>query len=427
MKPKPLETFLIFTTVFVSSITFFTVPFEGYFHYLIFLLFFPFFIARYGFPKPPLQILAIPLFFGLFHIFVGDNTVELFLKIFVGLLLSTTFYFYVFEYYHMDVDELFRIYIRGCVLVSWIGLVQLISFKIGFKFGYNYGWLFNKWSVVSNNASGMRVNSIFPEPVQFAVVIIPSVFVSFNNLFTKNYKYLSRLESILIIVIVLFTRSSTGYIGIFVICILFIINYGHFVNLLIGIGAIATISTVIYTYVPEFRERVDSSMGLWINEDLSVKNVNSSSFVLYNNFHIASMSLKNNPIGGAGLGSHKVSFERYSLTRNKGVLNFAFNKSDANSLFLRLMSETGLIGVVFIIMLLYKCYIRRKPGEEEWSSWMISNSILVMLILCLVRQGNYFLNGLPFFFWLYYYNYMVYIEKHESDTLVVTQTAIEEA
>jgi hypothetical protein len=418
MKPKLFETFLIFTTIFVSSITFFTVPFEGYFHYLIFALFFPFFVARYGFPKPPFQLLFLPLLFGVFHIFMGDDTVDLFLKIFIGLLLSTTFYFYVFEYYDMNVEELFRIYIRGCVLVSWIGLFQLISYRIGFKLGYDYGWLFNKWAVIADRAGGIRVNSIFAEPVQFAIVIIPSVFVAMNGLFRNDFKFMSRLECVLILLIVLFTKSSTGYIGIFVIFFLFIINYGHFVNLLIGLGVIASVSSIIYVYVPEFHERVDSSVGLWVNEDLSVKNVNSSSFVLYNNFHIAFLSLKHNPIGGSGLGSHKVAFDIYSLTKNKGVLNFAFNKSDANSLFLRLMSETGLLGVVFIVMLLYRCYVRRKDGEEDLPYWMVSNSILVMLILCLLRQGNYFLNGLPFFFWMYYYNFKVYGERSETDSIV---------
>jgi len=419
MTPKPIENFLILTTIFVSSITFFTTPFEGYFHYLIFLLFFPFFIFRYGFPKPPVQLLLLPLLIGVFHVFTGEDSVELFLKIFIGLLLSTTFYFYVFEYYEMNVEELFRLYIRGCVLVCWIGLIQLISYKVGFRLGYDYGWLFNKWAVIESAGRNIRLNSIFAEPVQLAVVIIPTVFVAFNSLFTKSDKYLSRLESVLIIVILLLTKSSTGYIGIFVICLLFIVNYGHIVNLLIGAGALTVIFSTIYFYVPEFHERVESSIGLWVNEDLSVKNVNSSSFVLYNNFHIAFESFKNNPLGGGGLGSHKVAFEKYSLTKNFGVLNFAFNKSDANSLFLRLMSETGIIGMGFVLLLIFKCYVRRKPGEEFSYYWIISNSLLVMIILCLLRQGNYFLNGLPFFFWMYYYNFNLYQEKNKKESSIV--------
>jgi hypothetical protein len=414
MKQKSIETFLIFTTIFVSSITFFTTPFEGYFHYLIFLLFFPFFIFKYGFPQMPFKILLLPLIAGLYHISVGDDTWELFLKIFLGVLLSTSFYFYVFKYYDMDLERLFRLYLRGCVVVSWIGIVQWVSYKVGFKPGYDYNWLFNKWGLVASENGGLRVNSIFAEPAQFSIVLIPAVFIATQGLMTRSQTYLSSFQSFIVILVVILSTSSTGYIGFFVILLLLIMNYGHVMNLVIGLGAIIILASIMYTSVPEFQSRVDSTIGLWVNEDLSVNNVNSSSFVLYNNFHIASENFKSNIFTGTGLGSHKIAFDKYSLTRRRGFLLFENNQSDANSLLLRLMSETGLSGLIFILLLVFRCYVSRKADERNEVSWIISNSILPMLILCMIRQGNYFLNGLPFFFMLYYYNYLDYKNKKEE-------------
>jgi hypothetical protein len=42
---------------------------------------------------------------------------------------------------------------------------------------------------------------------------------------------------------------------------------------------------------------------------------------------------------------------------------------------------------------------------------LISQSIFVLLILVLIRQGNYMLNGLPLLFLMYFYNYTQYNDK----------------
>src|ERR1041385_3548496 len=113
---------LIFLSIFVSSITFFKEPFEGYFHYLIFLILFPRFISVFGFPRQVAGILAVPFFVGLLEIFIGINTAALFFKIFLGLLLSASFYYYVAQYYKMDTEKMFRYYLKGSVIVCYIGL-----------------------------------------------------------------------------------------------------------------------------------------------------------------------------------------------------------------------------------------------------------------------------------------------------------------
>ncbi|HXC04054.1 MAG TPA: hypothetical protein VNZ86_04830 [Bacteroidia bacterium] len=416
--PKPFETLLIYLTIFISSLTFFDTPFEGYFHYLIFLLFFPFFINHLGLPKVPFQLLLIPLVIGIFQVVMGNNTVQLFLKIFIGVMLSTSFYYYVFEYYNMDLERLFRLYLKGCKICCYIGLVQWVSYKVGFTPGYNYSWLLNKWAIVASAGGGLRVNSIFAEPAQFSIVMAPAVFVAFYSLILRTNKYFDPLESALIILLELLSTASTGYIGFFVVFLLLLANYGYFVNLLLGVVVAIAFGTAIYAYVPEFRSRVDSSIGLWIDEDLSVKNVNSSSFVLYNNFHIAKENFFNSYGLGTGLGSHKVAFDKYTLTRNTNILNFAFNKSDANSMFLRLWSETGIVGIFFILVLIFKCYVRRSDDDDDLH-WVISNSMLVLIILSLFRQGNYFLNGFPFILWFYYYNFIIHKarKKEQAESL----------
>jgi hypothetical protein len=403
MRQSQLINILIYLSIFVSSITFFREPFEGYFHYLIFILLFPRFISSFGLPRQAIMLLILPFFVGILEVLMGNNTWALFFKIFLGVLLSASFYYYVILYYEMDTEKMFRFYLKGAVIVCYIGLVQFVSYAVHFSPGYNYGWLLNKWAIVPGGF-GFRVNSIFSEASQFAIVISPACFVAIHNLIPGTNSFgLTRFQSIAILITLFLTTSTTGYIGLFVILFLFVLNYGQIVYFMVGILFAILGANILYHNVPEFKTRVDTSIGLWITGEFSTENINSSSFVLYNNYHIAIENFKTNFLTGTGLGSHPVAFDKYSLTNSSEFLDIHFNKADGNSLLIRLISETGLIGIIFLIIFIRRNFIRRNPYDNENPDWIISNAILVIIVLYLMRQGNYFLNGFPFFLWLYYF------------------------
>lgn len=402
MKETRTVNVLIYLSIFISSITFFKEPFEGYFHYLIFLVLLPRFISRYTLPKQLVAIILVPLFVGILEVFMGNNTWALFLKIFVGLVLSASFYYYVMQYYEFDTKKMFGYYLKAALIVSYIGIFQLISYRLHFRPGYDYHWILNKWGIV-NGGFGMRVNSIFSEAAQFAIVLSPACFVAIHNLIPGTNKYgLSRLQSWVILIAMILTSSSTGYVGLFIMLVLFVINYGQFIYFVLGLIVVIVGANVLYNNVDEFKSRVNSSLGLWLSDELSLENVNSSSFVLYNNYHIATENFKSNFLVGTGLGSHAIAYEKYSLTNQPGFLDFSFNKADANSMLLRLLSEGGLLGVIFILVFIRRNFVSRNPYDDDNPDWIISNAVLVLILLYCLRQGNYFLNGLPFFMWLYY-------------------------
>jgi hypothetical protein len=406
-------TLLIFISVFVSSITFFNTPFEGYLHYIIFLLLLPGFYARFGIPKTPIKLLFIPFVLGVLQIYSGNNTWAGFMKIFIGVMLSASFYQYVMLHYKFDTEKIFSYYMKGAYIVSIIGIVEVISYLIGFRPGYDYKWLLNKWGIVPNSSGGIRMNSIFSEASQCAIMIAPASFVVVHNIIFRKNKYIHTQKGLIILLATVLTTSSTGFIGFFISGILIILNYAKISNF-IGAGILFfALGSLLYGNSPEFKKRVDSGLGLWLDEDFSRDNVNSSSFVLYNNYHIAVENFKANPIAGTGLGSHAVAFEKYSLTKQAGILNIDFNKSDANSMFLRLLSETGLLGILFILIFIFKFYVIRSRIHPESNHWIIGSAVLVIIILYLLRQGNYFINGFPIFMWIYYYNYVDFQNKYK--------------
>ena len=173
-------------------------------------------------------------------------------------------------------------------------------------------------------------------------------------------------------------------------------------GLIISLGSFS----IVYRNVDDFKNRVDAAFGLWVDNDFSMDNTNTSSFVLYNNLHVAQENLKNFPIFGTGLGSHETAFKRHTLTKTLINYDFEFNVKDGNSLFIRLCTETGLLGVFFILLLIYNGFIYKidQQNDEHIIRKTISHALFVLLVLVLVRQGNYMLNGLPLLFLLYYFN-----------------------
>lgn len=394
----------ILLTLFLSSYVLFKSPFEGYVTYLFMVLYFPFYISKFGVPSLPIVIFTPLLISGLIYIQTLDNTDVLFLKIFLGFFSSVLFYRYVLQAFEYDVSRLFGYYMKGAVVVSFIGLVQIASYQVGFSPGYDFSWILNKWGL-SPGGLGIRLNSIVSEPAQFAAVVGPAFFVSAYNLVFRKNHFIKIKGTLIIIAAYSLTFSTLGILGISLTVVILVINYG-FLRYVLIVGPILYFGlNYAYDNIDEFRVRFDGVVTTFSDEGEESKSyteVHGSSFVLYNNFVIARENFKRNPLFGTGLGSHPIAFERFSLTKNARVLQVDFNKADANSMFLRLMSETGLYGIIVMLGIVIRNFVMRRNSMNE-ENWLISGATLLIILIYLMRQGHYFLNGLPFFIWLYYY------------------------
>jgi hypothetical protein len=423
-RSQPIIVLFIYLSVFINSYVFFTQPFEFYFGYLIYIILLPVFIARYKFNGGLLSIFLILLATGIFNIFIGNNTPELFFKVFTGLVLSYFFYYYVILEFDYNIEQLFKWYLKGSYITSLIGIVQLISFQVGFLPGYDFHWILNKWALSPGGTFGIRVNSVLAEPTYLASLLSAAFFVAVYNLFRKESFGLTRFQSLVVIFVYLVSFSGLGQTGIFLTLILLAMSYGFVRYIIIIIPVAIVLFNILYNNVPEFQERYDSLTGLFSGEEFKLGQTHGSSYILYNNSHVAFENFKTNFLFGSGVGSHPVAFEKYSIAKTIKVYGFNTNSADANSMFLRLVSETGLFGVVIFLVIMFKCYVRRNE-EDETSHWLISNSILVMILLNLIRQGHYFLNGFPFFVIIYYFNYISYRNYIETGK-TLHETKLEE-
>ncbi len=325
-------------------------------------------------------------------------------------------------------------YMKGCFWVACLGLFQLVSFWINFKYGYDWRAFtpFNKWGP-SLGGLGLRINSTFSEPASLGVTLGPAFFIAFYELILKSERFITRNQCIAILVAYVLSYSSVAYMCIFTSIILITLNFGLLRYVFFAIPVSIILFNLAYSSAPEFRDRVDGMKVLFIdkileknaqqneNNSLRVQNIKSiikqvhgSSFVLYNNYHIATENFKNNPMFGSGLGSHEYAFDKYNLSYIIGGI-YEFNTTDANSMFLRLLSETGLMGVLFALIFIFKFFVAKSLfGEEDEEYWLISNAILVIIIAQLLRQGNYTYSGFFLFGWMYYYNSLNYKEYRKQ-------------
>lgn len=395
--------FFIYISIFINSFVFFKEPFEFYFGYLIYILLLPVFMIRYPYSNGLSLIFVVLLVTGFINIFLGSDTTDQFFKVFTGLALSYFFYYYVILEFDYDIEQLFKWYLKGAYIAALIGLVQFASFVVGFKPGYNYTWIFNKWAFNPGGNFGIRVNSIFAEPTHLGSVLSAAFFVSVYNLLRRDKYYLSTFQSAVIVAVYILSFSGLGQAGIMLSLIFLAVSFGLFRYIWLFIPLSVVTFNIMYNNSKDFKDRLDSLMQLFSTGKFVLGKTHGSSFILYNNYVVAIENFKANFLFGSGIGSHGIAFEKYSLAKDFKVYGFNLNSADANSMLLRLISETGLFGVIIFLFIIFKSYVRRDENNPS-NHWLISNSILIMILLNLFRQGHYFLNGFPFFVMLYYFN-----------------------
>lgn len=400
----------VLTLIFVSSITLYNRQPEIYLGYIGIVLLLPKLVFKIGIPKHIIYIYFFLLISGLISIIDGDNSYFQFFKIFIGTFVSYLFFYCVLFYFKDRLNELLVLYINASYIVGIIGIFQFFSYQIGFEPGYNFAWILNKWKITSGGNLGIRVNSLFIEPTYYATFLAPALFFAISRIAKIQFKIFSLQKACVFVFAYLLSFSGAGFLALFILLFIFFLNYGLIRYSLLILVTSGTLFYVFYSYVPEFRDRYQGSIDVFSDGKFKLGETHGSSIILYNNYRVATENFKRNPFFGTGLGGHPMAFDKYSITKEFDETGISLNKQDANSMALRLLSETGAFGILLFLFFLIKNSVGRKPKEDS-IYWLVSGAMLVCVLLNLIRQGNYFLCGFPFFMWFYYFNKLAYLQK----------------
>lgn len=388
--------------------------FDFYFYYIIYILV----ILKYIFKQGDLKILpkwffititiliGISYFTGIIYDTLGFSMN----KQIIGILFSAIAFYCYFKLNDFQLWKIIKSYLYLSVVVAALGIFDEVLHLSGIHL-----------TPIKGEKSLMfyRVYSIMGEPYFLAVILLPAFYYYFSQLFSK--KMVRSIKNLIPLAIVftclVLTFSASGFLGMTFALLLLLYQKGFFsfekgriVLLPILLFALFIIALFSQEKVKNIQIRINDTFEAFTTHNLDhefVKDLNSSTFALFTNYIIAEQSFIRNPISGSGLGSHVINYDRMfnDFFSEEFLITFGeFNKQDANSLFLRLMSETGLIGLVLFFIFLFKNFLKRKWSKvpELLPLVLINHGILIMIIIRLMRTGNYIGNGFFFFFLLYW-------------------------
>ncbi|MDB4347795.1 hypothetical protein OAB01_03970 [Bacteroidia bacterium] len=393
-----------------------SLPFDFYHYYLIYFVF----IINYMAKKKPVKLFERWFLISILMLFVASIIASLqqnilgfgFVKQVIGITFSSAAYYAFIRFNDFNLQKVFDLYLRVAFWVASIGIFEEFAKIAGL------GALFKHAKTVKLGFH--RVWSIMGEPYFLAVVLIPALFYYGAKMFgNRGYNDRSVLVKFGVILTgTLFTFSSAGFMAIGFMAIVIAWEKGLFSFkkgriLLLPFVLIAVFSA--YQYVQknmyEFRTKINQTIEAFNNTKITpfiLDQMNSTTFALYSNFKIAQESYNKNKLLGGGLGSHAKNYDKLFTSQfdAKYLERFGeLNKYDANSLFIRLLSETGLLGLAMFFFFMLKFRLKRKHLEvpELANFVLINHGIFILFIVRLVRTGNYIGNGFFFFFFLYYF------------------------
>jgi len=397
-------------------------PFDFYYYYVIFLLFlFMYWRKRNHIPFLPRWFLVPMIILFVTSLYAGLTTDKLafsMAKQMIGITFSAIAYYNLYRYTNFDVKKIFNIYLNIAIVVAAIGVVQEVMLLRGMIQYFN--------NVKRVSLGFYRVYSIMGEPYFLAVALIPAVYYYLNSMIgVKTSRDFSNWWKLgVVLLCYLFTFSSAGIFGIGVMLLLILNNHGVFspsngkfyLFILLALIVIPNTNMSKVFSLKELEIRATDSYKAFTNgKPLSkdeAADLNSSTFALYSNYVIALESFSANPLTGSGLGTHEKTYddyfgEKFGLAFK--IMYGNFNAKDGNSLFIRMMSETGIIGLSMLLTFIFSFRISRKyvNDPELWPYVIFNQGVFVVFVIRLMRTGNYIGQGFFLFFFLYYLSYVI--------------------
>ncbi|MFM6984748.1 MAG: O-antigen ligase family protein [Chitinophagaceae bacterium] len=432
MNFKKLISWAMVASVFMDDFIFlrYQLPFDFYYYYLIFIVSIIYYIKSTGsFQLLPrwFTVSITTLIVTTLIVTLIEDTYSLGVtKQLIGVVFTSIAYYTFLAYNNFEVKRIFRMYIFVALFISLEGLLEEIL---------NLNGIHINERIRMTTSGYYRIYGLLGEPYFLAVALLPSMFYILYKT-TIFEKVLSTYNNLFITSAIftcfIFTFSSAGFLGLGGIILFWLYdkNYLNFkswkVILLPVFIALLMISfNNIQKEWIEFNIKFNQTLEAFKNnstkkEDLN--ELNTSSFALYSNYIIAQASFNEKPLTGTGLGTHETNYKKYfsKYFDQDYVIRYGiFNTADANSMFVRLMSETGILGLGLFFLFLFKNFIgKRGYGHPDLRDYtLINQSIFIWFIIRLVRTGNYFGNGFFLFFFMYYLCNKIIREYYQKEKL----------
>ncbi len=380
-----------------------------------------------------IMIFSFIILISIVNIYLNNDTIFLLLKqiVIISFVFFTTWLFFYKN--KQNIYEIFKLYLNISVFVAIIGIFQELSYLLGFSYGYDFSYLKAK-DQFSNAGIFLRNCSVAGEPSNLVYALSLAFYTSLVSFITKQEKpILNIVKSIIIILCFSLTFSLIGYIGIAISLILITIIYFKRIRIINLLILLLLFSALFYFGKNTFTSRIDGAItetqrAINPQETTNAKKkekkkfTNQSSYSIILQAKISFTNFKEHFLFGTGLGSHLVAFNKYYERFHYDERQRILHKSDAASLFLRLVSELGLFGIILIsfFLLRFNIFLPKYNSDLDYIV-LINYGCLLFILLRLIRCGVYYADGFFLFSLLYYYSKKNYIKNKlnkENDSLI---------
>ena len=302
------------------------------------------------------------------------------IKTFAFLVLSITMYRLFLQRVplQMTVETIFN----AALLLSLYGCIQEIGYILKIPAIYdisNYGFTLNGLDIGHGNL--MRVNSLYAEPAHLGPILGLGVLIGLIE--CRSNKRIQSWKTAMILVAALLTQSFLTYASVIAAFVCFILFYQKGIKRKLKWVLLATLA-VVFLCISQW-DLVYSVIGrLSQFRTLQTDTGNDlSALAITSNFQVAVEKMKDGYWFGTGLDSHRLYYDRY-IDRLYSFLYMRLNSADAASLYIRIFSEFGIIGLVaFCWALLKKFYLGLKSKNK------ILVMVILMLMVSIMRDGSY--------------------------------------
>jgi len=337
--------------------------------------------------KNMLVLFLFLLVHGVIGYLFFQNPIKSLIAQFIGIFVSSVYYHNFIKNYGVKI--VFDKYLKFAFIIAVLSL---------FLFYLNIG-LF-----IPN-----RLNGILSEPAHYAAIMLPAVYVFFKQ---KEY-----VKFIIILLTVLLSKSSIGYIGLLLMLLIPLLQIQHLLKY--SLITLFIIMAGGYYLSTKWDDKTDENNNVVIRrikgtqESLNAaitgkfnKNINLSTYAFMSNVFITKNIFLEKPFG-TGLGSYPFEYDKYYHLIEpppylKTLKLSKINRTDANSLFLRGLSDFGVFWLFLMLFFLYKSVWLFKNNNT------IRQSTFFYLAIKLLREGHYF--PPEFYFFL-----LIFLNKFDED------------
>lgn len=345
---------------------------------------FKYIIIQKKLPKIPLTFFVIFIYISIVTLLnlYNSSSIQNILFLIIEII---TFIFYCHD--QKNYNRIYKVLYVSAFILSLYGIIQVIAYQFGLRNIYDIT-LYN-FNRNANYLHAGRSNSLYSEPAHLCAILASGFFIGLVN--RKKVEYTKSYKTLIILIYSLLTFSTLVYISITIFLLYYLINIKKLNSkkTLIAIITFLLLGSVFLYYNQDFVETSIYKAYSLINPD-SYSVDDQTGYAIVSNIKIASLKMRDGYIFGTGLYSHQIYYREYFYQIYNGGL--MINYVDAASLFTRIFSELGIVGLVAFLMFLIRKIIKNSKRNKNMMF------IIILLILEGMRIGHYanILIALPF-------------------------------